>query len=329
MENIYPDMQLTDALKKVLDEMKRGNTRLLNPLSSTEIKLPQTNLPDYMSTYMSNYFFKKEPPDKGILEMVRWLNILNHPLVILIIGSRGSGKSALGYKILEYMRWQGKLYVLGLTEKSRKILPEWIGSTPSMEDIPGGSIVLVDEAYLTFHSRSSSSQRAREISNIINLSRQREQTLIFISQEARQIDKNIASSANVVIIKNPGVLQLEFERSQFRKILVEAQRMFNAITRDKNKWAYVFAPESNFAGMMENSLPTFWTSSLSKAYVEAKPDPELKAPRKITRTDKTCKAKELRRQGYSLGEIAKILGTSKSTIKNYLDGYPYQRNKSR
>jgi len=43
------------------------------------------------------------------------------------------------------------------------------------------------------------------------LSRQRQQTLIFVSQEAPQVDRNIASSVNVVIFKGLGILKLEFE----------------------------------------------------------------------------------------------------------------------
>jgi hypothetical protein len=258
------------------------------------------------------------------LEVGRWLNVLKHPSVIPIIGSRGSGKSALGYKILEYMKWTAKPYVVGSPQPAMKYLPEWIGSAPSLEDVPPDSVVLTDEAYMQLHARSSSSQHAREISNLINLSRQRGQTLIFITQEARQLDKNVASSANLIIIKNPGILQLEFERAQFKKIIAEAQKMFNSIEKDKNKWAYVYAPESNFAGMMTNSLPTFWTPSLSKAYSDTKTKTETRIPKKMTKEDKIKKTFELRKQGFSLGEMAKVLGVSKSTVKNYLDNYPYR-----
>ena len=260
-----------------------------------------------------------------LLESAKWLGLIKHPCVILIIGNRGSGKSALSYKILEYLRWQGKMYVVGLPEKAGKILPDWIGSIPALEDAPPDSIILIDESYLALHARSSSSQHSREISNLINLSRQRGQTLIFVSQEARQIDMNVASSANIVVIKNPGILQMDFERVQFRKLLAEATRMFAAIDKDKNKWSYVYAPEANFAGMMENSLPIFWTPSLSKAYADAKPTTEVKTPTKTTRAERITRVRELRKQGFSLGEIAKMQGISKSTAKNYLDSYPYKK----
>lgn len=58
---------------------------------------------------------------------------------------------------------------------------------------------------------------------------------------------------------------------------------FVSTDNDKQKWAYVYAPESNFTGMLENSLPTFWTLSLSKEYVDDKLTIELKKQPKRVR----------------------------------------------
>ena len=309
-------MNFDEIINKATEQMRKDSDEIFKKLNQSFIPTPKPLVPE-------DPLKNKEFDD--LFESVNWLRLIKHPCVILIIGNRGSGKSALSYKILEYMRWQGKIYVVGLPEKARKILPDWIGSIPALEDAPPDSIILIDESYLSLHARSSSSQHARDISNLINLSRQRGQTLIFVSQEARQIDKNIASSANAVIIKNPGILQIDFERVQFRKLLAEATKMFAAIDKDKNKWSYVYAPEASFAGMMENSLPSFWTPSLSKAYADAKPTTEVRTPRKTTREERITKVRDLRKQGFSLGEIAKIQGISKSTVKNYLDSYPYKK----
>ena len=47
---------------------------------------------------------------------------------------------------------------------------------------------------------------------------------------------------------------------------------------------------------------------------------------KITPLNDEQKGKviELKRQGLSNGQISKIMGVSKATIKNYLEGYPYK-----
>jgi hypothetical protein len=269
-----------------------------------------------------------EKTDTDFLETGRWLNIIRHPSIILILGARGSGKSALGYKILEYLKHTADPYMVGLPQKARKLLPVWIGSVPSIEDIPQNSVVLVDESYTQFHSRTSSSDRARSLSNLINLSRQRGITLGFISQEARQIDKNIASSADIIIFKNPGILQLEFERRELRKIAEDARRMFAAISsKDKIKWAYVYAPGSDFVGMLENSLPSFWSTGLSKAYANSTPANEIAIPKKMPLEQKKKKARELYDSGWSYSKIAKYFGVSKSTIYNWIKGYPYRKKK--
>jgi hypothetical protein len=55
------------------------------------------------------------------------------------------------------------------------LLPEWVGVASSLGEVPFGAIVIVDEAHFLYHARGST------------------------TQESRSIDKNIASSVNVII----------------------------------------------------------------------------------------------------------------------------------
>ena len=265
----------------------------------------------------------KPAPDPQTIETGKWLRLIPHPSIVLIAGRRGSGKSALGYRLLEHLRWVASPYVVGLPKDARKYLPDWIGMVAGLENVPPKSIVLVDEGYLVFHARRSMAATSIEMSQLVNLSRQREQTLIFVSQEARQIDKNIASSANVVMFKDLGMLQLEFDRRELNKIAAKAQQAFASLNGDKRKWAYVYAPDSNFMGLMENSLPTFWSEKLS--HIFATPGEVItRAPKKTSLDQRKEEARRLRQQGLSLKQIGDMLGVTKPTIKNYLEGYPYK-----
>ncbi|GAI98374.1 unnamed protein product, partial [marine sediment metagenome] len=182
-----------------------------------------------------------------------------------------------------------------------------------------------DEGYLPYHARRSMAATSVEMSQILNLSRQRDQTLIFVTQEARQIDRNVASSANVVVFKDLGFLQLEFDRRELNKIATSAREAFTTIvTGDKRRCSYVYSPDSDFMGLMENSLPTFWKDKLS--HIFATPGEVIpRAPKKTRLDQRIERAKQLKQQGLSLGKIARLMGVTKSTIKNYLEDYPYKR----
>ena len=162
-----------------------------------------------------------------------WLDVIVHPSVVIIVGKRGSGKSALGYRLLELSRFRANPYVVGVPEEGQRFLPNWLGVIQDLADAPPKSIVLIDEAYIQYHARESQKAQSKEMSRILNLSRQREQTLIFVTPEARQVDRNIVRSANVVIFKDLGILQLEFDRSELNKLASEARQAFQKVEGDK------------------------------------------------------------------------------------------------
>ena len=145
----------------------------------------------------------------GVLEgeeQRKWRKVIIHPSVVLILGKRGSGKSALGYYLLELLHAAYPTYLVGVSEKAQYLLPDWIGIIPDLEMLPPKSVALVDEAYLRYHARQSNTDASIVMSKLLNLSRQKSQTIIFISQEARQLDRNIVSAADVIVFKDLGIV---------------------------------------------------------------------------------------------------------------------------
>jgi hypothetical protein len=127
-----------------------------------------------------------------------------------------------------------------------------------------------------------------------------------------------------VIFKDLGILQLKFDRRELNEIAASAKQAFATITGDKRGWAYVYSPDTDFMGLRENSLPTFWTEKLTRIFA-AGGKAVARSPKKMSLAEKIDKAKELKQQELSLGQISRILGVSKATIKNYLEDYPYKK----
>ena len=141
------------------------------------------------------------------------------------------------------------------------------------------------------------------------------------------MDRNIASSANLVVFKDLGILQLEFDRPELAKLASQARQALSSVKGDLQKWAYVYAPDSDFMGLLENDLPSFWKPTLSRVFASEETPPQASRPKKTTPQEKAQRAQEMRRSGLTYSEIAERLGVSKATVVNYLKGYPYQSDK--
>ncbi len=304
----------------------------LQPMALESVQpIDETTWNDIVEDFKRNLLTALEPPrDKSIDTAPKaekdayWRNVVVHPSVVLIVGRRGSGKSALGYRLLELLRFGLTPYVVGAPSLARKFLPDWIGIAPSLEDIPPKSVALIDEAYIHYHARRSMAHDNMNMSRLLNLSRQRKQTMVFLAQESRQVDRSLVSSANVVVFKEMGMLQPEFERRELRSIVAKAQEALASIRGNKRRWSYVYSPDADFMGILENSLPSFWKPGLSRLFAVESDQATLKIPKSTTPTEKAAKAKDMRSQGASYSVIARALGVSRSTVVNCLKGYPYK-----
>ncbi|MEM4271786.1 MAG: zonular occludens toxin domain-containing protein [Candidatus Pacearchaeota archaeon] len=185
----------------------------------------------------------------------------NDSIIALIFGKRGSGKSALGFRLLENIanKTNRKCFVLGVDEES---MPEWINSIEKIEDAPSGSVVLVDEGAISFSSRESMSKANKNLAGILAIARHKNLTVLFITQNTGMLDKNVLKLSDMLLVKQGSLLQLEMERPEIRKFYEKAESLFNKLKGDKRQYVYVI--DSDFEGAISHSLPSFWTENLSK-----------------------------------------------------------------
>ena len=250
------------------------------------------------------------PPD------AQWLGLVRHPSVVLIIGKRGGGKSALGYRLLELLRGHGEPYAVGLPPNAAKLLPDWVGVMDRLEDVPTGAVVLLDESYLSHHARGSMTEAGRAIGGLINLSRQKRQTLIFIVQEARQLDVNIVSQIDVLAVKELSELSRGYERAQLRQLTDKARAMFQGLSGKRTPWTWVYSEPGDHEGLVKNELASFWKPRLSHAFADGGQGTGTATSRRGKRPsieEQGRRARKMRQAGLSYAEIARNLGVSKQT----------------
>ncbi len=193
---------------------------------------------------------------------------LHHDSIIaLIFGKRGSGKSALGFRLLENIHHRAgrNCSVLGVSQKS---MPHWISSIEKIEDAPQNSAVLVDEGAISFNSRESMSKGNKSLSQLMAIARHKNLTILFITQNTGMIDRNVLKLSDLLLVKQGSLLQLEMERPEIRKFYEKAESLFKKLEGDKRQYVYMI--DSDFEGALSHNLPSFWTENLSKSHSEEK-----------------------------------------------------------
>ena len=187
--------------------------------------------------------------------------IFDDSLIFLIFGKRGSGKSSLGFRLLENIHSQTKrrCYALGIEQK---LMPKWISPTENIESVPNGSVILIDEGAVSFGARDSMSAKNKELSKLLAIARHKNLSLIFVTQNTGLIDKNILALADTLFVKEGSLLQMEMERPEIKKFYEKANESLKKIKGDRK--SYVYLIDSDFEGSLSYSLPSFWSNNLSK-----------------------------------------------------------------
>jgi hypothetical protein len=186
----------------------------------------------------------------------------NKSTIGLILGARGTGKSAIGMRLLENykVKTDKTIYALGFKEES---LPEWIKTVNNIEEINNNSVILIDEGGIEFSSRKAMSNANNLLSEILLIARHKDLSVIFITQNSANLEINAIRQADYLILKPSSLLQKDFERKKIKTIYENADSDFEEL-KDTLGLTYIFSDE--FLGFVTNSLPNFWNDNVSKGY---------------------------------------------------------------
>ena len=183
-------------------------------------------------------------------------------LIGVILGARGSGKSAFGIKFLEnvYSKTKKRCYAMGFKKDE---LPSWINVVENISEIKNDSFILIDEGGILFNSRKSMSSGNKLLSELILISRHKNLSILFISQNSSNLEVNVFRQADFLILKKSSLLQKDFERKIVQKTYDSVKDDFKKFKDDKGL-AYIYG--ENFKGFVSNPLPSFWGEKISKGF---------------------------------------------------------------
>jgi len=188
--------------------------------------------------------------------------LFNESLILAIAGRRGSGKSALGFRLLENIHAKAKrpCFALGVKQSA---LPSWIKSIEELQQVKNKGVVLVDEGAIAFGSRESMSKKNRVLGDLLAIARHKDLTLLFITQNTGMIDKNVLNLCDTIVLKEGSLLQEKMERSVIRDLYKKANEHISKIpSKDRKPYCYIF--DADFEGLIKISLPSFWSTKVSK-----------------------------------------------------------------
>jgi len=179
----------------------------------------------------------------------------------IILGGRGTGKSALGMKIIENVHAKNgsRVYTMGFDDKR---MPDWITSTKDISNIANDSFILIDESGINFSSRNSMNNLNKLLTELLLIARHKNISILFITQNSANIEINIIRQADYLLLKPHSLLQLDFERKIIKDIYEQAEEHFKELKEQGT--TYVFS--SDYKGLIKNELPSFWSDRLSKSF---------------------------------------------------------------
>lgn len=244
-----------------------------------------------------------------------------NPTSVVILGSKGYGKSALGHAILEYLHSktarQAVLYAPLSIKKN--ILPNWLRLVDTWETIPDNALVLVDEAALMLNSRNPGSKANRSFTELNAISRQKNLGLIFISQSSRSLDINALMAGDVEIIyKKPPTFAGLNERKEVKEMSKVAKRLLNTVGAGAiREYSVIFASSGDIM-LMKSGLSSYWNNAVSTMYKDCVGSASQHD--QVKTDSKKDEILRLSSQGVTQQEIAQKLGVTQAYISMIISG---------
>lgn len=201
------------------------------------------------------------------------LKCIPFPGVVLIMGARGSGKTGLAYETMS--RFHGRRRLSGailtprvLPRNVRQLLPDWVQAVADVSQLPRNAVVVIDEAAQMAHARRSQSALAISLDNLVSMSRQRRQLILFLSHHSRKLDVNLVHDSDRIIWKQPTEAHALFERDELQLFTRKALAFFEGVSGAKARMKATYVMDLHHLKFysFSNRLPRWWHEQFSSMF---------------------------------------------------------------
>lgn len=256
-------------------------------------------------------------------DFTTWLNsLVARPCRIVILGSQGYGKSALGHALLEYLHYKtGRSAILyAPLVLNKKLLPKWLMIVDDWDSIPENALVLVDEAALMLNSRNPGCRANRDFTELSAVSRHKNLSLIFVSQSSRSLDINAMSMGDLeIIFKKPPMFAGINERKEMKDMSKMAKKALDKIDAKVLREYSVVFPSSYEPMLMKSGLSSYWNENVSTMYKDCVGSSQP-ASDTLEAASKKEEILKLSTEGKTQIEISQKLGIDQSYVSRVISG---------
>lgn len=222
---------------------------------------------------------KQEEYSKAILspaEATTLYSVLPHPGVVLVMGGRRKGKTGLAHEAARQFHSRRNIPAVVhlphapevVRKRLQKLLPPWMKIVSRVSEWPKNAIVIYDEAAQSAHARRTQSGDAVQLDNLIGISGQRQQLIIFISHHSRKLDLNVVHEVDRILWKEPTYAHQMFERDELSDFTMRAYDFFHGIKGEKAKKKATLVVDFHNLRFLKcnNGLPSWWSDDLSRLF---------------------------------------------------------------